>query len=143
MQNGQAEAALKQVLASGRIKLLGVHCHIGSQIFETAGFVLAVRKIMDKLDEWHARYGYLPEVLNLGGGFGIRYTEEDHPLPPAYYVEEIVKEVKKQAGSRRLPLPGSGSNQALACRRSQDDALFSRVRKEVPHVRKYIAVDGG
>lgn len=144
LQNGQAEAALKQVLASGRIKLLGVHCHIGSQIFETAGFVLAVRKIMDKLDEWHARYGYLPEVLNLGGGFGIRYTEEDHPLPPAYYVEEIVKEVKKQAGSRRLPLPEIWIEPGRSLVGEAGTTLYSvGSRKEVPHVRKYIAVDGG
>ncbi|GER66072.1 diaminopimelate decarboxylase [Weizmannia acidilactici] len=144
LQNGQAETALKQALDSKWLKVHGLHCHIGSQIFETAGFVLAAQKIMEKLDKWHKLYGYFPQVLNLGGGFGIRYTSEDNPLPPGYYVTEIVKEVKHQVNMRRLPMPEIWIEPGRSLVGEAGTTLYSvGSSKEVPNVRKYIAVDGG
>jgi diaminopimelate decarboxylase len=144
LQNGQAEAALKQALQSNSFELLGMHCHIGSQIFETTGFVLAVQKIMAKLVEWNHKSHYFPEVLNLGGGFGIRYTNEDHPLPPGYYVEEIVKEVKKQARDNGLKVPEIWIEPGRSLVGEAGTTLYSvGSSKEVPNVRKYLAVDGG
>ncbi len=97
LQNGQAEEALKTALSLEHLEVLGVHCHIGSQIFETTGFLLAAKKIFEKLAAWNQTYSYHPKVLNLGGGFGIRYTSEDEPLQAHQYVEEIIAEVKEQA----------------------------------------------
>ena len=57
----------------------GIHCHIGSQIFETTGFILSSTKNISNLSKWKTTFSFQPEVLNLGGGFGIRYTEEDEP----------------------------------------------------------------
>ena len=75
----------------------GLHCHIGSQIFETTGFILAVQKIFQTLSQWKTTFSFQPAILNLGGGFGIRYTDEDDPKPADDYVTEIIAEVKKQA----------------------------------------------
>ncbi|MFP3440847.1 diaminopimelate decarboxylase, partial [Pantoea sp. SIMBA_133] len=85
LQSGQVEQAIVQATSMKAIHLLGLHCHIGSQIFATNGFVMAIEKIYRYLATWFELYGYEPEVLNLGGGFGIRYTEEDHPLPVGDY----------------------------------------------------------
>ena len=90
---------------SDYLNVLGLHCHIGSQIFETTGFILAAKKILEKMAEWHTSFGYTPDVLNLGGGFGIRYTEEDTPLSPDSYVEEMIKEVRKETARLSLPMP--------------------------------------
>ncbi|HLR70362.1 MAG TPA: diaminopimelate decarboxylase, partial [Pseudogracilibacillus sp.] len=94
LPNGQAEEAFKLLKNHERMNFKGLHCHIGSQIFETEGFVLAAKKIVEILVDWKEKYDLDSEVLNLGGGFGIRYTEADEPLPPEKYVEAIILEVK-------------------------------------------------
>src|SRR6478752_9230304 len=80
LQNGQADEALLMALENEYINVLGLHCHIGSQIFETTGFILAAKKILEKMAKWQSEFNFTPDVLNVGGGFGIRYTDEDEPL---------------------------------------------------------------
>ncbi|MEH6945239.1 diaminopimelate decarboxylase [Bacillus sp. JJ722] len=144
LQNGQAEKAMLFAMNSKSIELLGLHCHIGSQIFETAGFLLAADKLMQKLKEWHDEYQFEAKVLNLGGGFGIRYTEEDQPLPPAQYVEEIVKEVQKQANALGLNVPEIWIEPGRSLVGDAGTTLYRTGNyKEIPEVRKYLAIDGG
>ncbi|WP_042346248.1 diaminopimelate decarboxylase [Bacillus massiliigorillae] len=144
LQNGQAEKAMLFAMNSDSIELLGLHCHIGSQIFETAGFLLAADKLMQKLKEWYDEYQFEAKVLNLGGGFGIRYTEEDHPLPPAQYVEEIVKEVQKQANTLGLIVPEIWIEPGRSLVGDAGTTLYRTGNyKEIPDVRKYLAIDGG
>jgi diaminopimelate decarboxylase len=144
LQNGQAEKALKDALESENIEVLGLHCHIGSQIFETTGFLLATQKIFEKMNKWKNELSYEAKVLNLGGGFGIRYTKEDEPIPPSQYVNEIIIEVKKwiEAYSMKMPEIWIEPGRSLV-----GDAGITLYRvgsqKEVPNVRKYLAVDGG
>ncbi len=71
LTSGQAEDAFMKVHDDNNIRMAGLHCHIGSQIFETSGFEMATRKLFTTLKEWRNRYGYEATVLNLGGGFGI------------------------------------------------------------------------
>ncbi|HJV17430.1 MAG TPA: diaminopimelate decarboxylase, partial [Bacillales bacterium] len=66
LQNGQAEEALKEALQSKYLDVLGLHCHIGSQIFETTGFLLATKKIFEKMNQWKKEFSYEAKVLNLG-----------------------------------------------------------------------------
>lgn len=144
LQNGQAEEALRKSLESKHFKVLGLHCHIGSQIFETTGFILAANKIIEKLVEWNEKYSYFPSVLNLGGGFGIRYTSEDAPLTPDNYVKEISIEVQKQTNSHQLPMPEIWIEPGRSLVGEAGTTLYTvGSNKDVPNVRKYIAVDGG
>ncbi len=144
LYNGQAEKAMQFALRNEHVDLLGLHCHIGSQIFETAGFVLAAQKVMKKLKEWKESHHFSAKVLNLGGGFGIRYTDEDTPLPPALYVEEIVKEVQKQAQILQLDVPEIWIEPGRSLVGDAGTTLYTvGNQKEIPHVRKYISVDGG
>lgn len=144
LQNGQAEEAVIFAMGSEWIHLLGLHCHIGSQIFETTGFILAARKIMEKLKEWQNRLGFEPSVLNLGGGFGIRYTNEDDPLPASQYVEEIVNEVKDQARILGMNMPEIWIEPGRSLVGDAGTTLYKiGSQKEVPNIRKYVAIDGG
>ncbi|MDS8743065.1 diaminopimelate decarboxylase, partial [Streptococcus pneumoniae] len=86
--NGQADRAFKESYAHEQLELIGLHCHIGSQIFETAAFQMASEKLLLKMAGWKQAHSYTCSMLNLGGGFGIRYTEEDAPLEPAVYVKD-------------------------------------------------------
>lgn len=144
LQNGQADDALRQALSSNYLEVLGIHCHIGSQIFETEGFLLATRKIFTKLDEWKREFSYTTKVLNLGGGFGIRYTEEDEPLPPAIFVEKIIKEVKAQANKYEMEIPEVWIEPGRSLVGDAGTTLYKiGSEKQVPNIRKYLAVDGG
>ncbi|WP_223591578.1 diaminopimelate decarboxylase [Neobacillus bataviensis] len=144
LQNGQAEQALTSALQFEHFNVLGLHCHIGSQIFETTGFLLAAKKIVERMSDWKNKLSFEAEVLNLGGGFGIRYTKEDEPIPPAQYVSEIIKEVKNLTAQYSLKMPEIWIEPG---RSLVGDAGITLYRvgssKEVPGVRKYLAVDGG
>jgi diaminopimelate decarboxylase len=144
LQNGQAAKALETVLAFNYFNVLGLHCHIGSQIFETTGFLLAAKKIVEKMAEWKKSYLFEAKVLNLGGGFGIRYTKEDEPIPPAQYVSEIIKEVKKLTEHFTLKMPEIWIEPGRSLVGDAGITLYKvGSSKEVPGVRKYLAVDGG
>jgi diaminopimelate decarboxylase len=144
LQNGQAEKALKIVLKENQFNVLGLHCHIGSQIFETTGFLLAAQKIVSKLAEWRDQFSFEAEVLNLGGGFGIRYTKEDEPIQPSQYVSEIIKEVKSLTNQLSLKMPEIWIEPGRSLVGDAGITLYKTgSSKEVPGVRKYLAVDGG
>jgi diaminopimelate decarboxylase len=144
LQNGQAEEALQKIIQSTWLIPSGVHCHIGSQIFETTGFILAVEKIFQNLSQWKTKFSFEPEILNLGGGFGIRYTDEDDPKPADHYVTEIIAEVKKQAKEYSMKIPEIGIEPGRSLVGDAGITLYKiGSKKEVPNVRKYIAIDGG
>jgi diaminopimelate decarboxylase len=144
LAGGQAEEALLMAKDSSYLNVLGLHCHIGSQIFETTGFVLAAKKVIEKLSSWKEQFGYISSVLNLGGGFGIRYTEDDDPIEPSEYVEEIIKEVKKQVELSNLSMPEIWIEPGRSLVGDAGTTLYTiGSSKEVPNIRKYLAIDGG
>jgi diaminopimelate decarboxylase len=144
LQNGQAQTAIQTAMGNENIEVLGLHCHIGSQIFDPTGFLLAAQKIFEKLNTWKQEFNFEAKVLNLGGGFGIRYTKEDEPIQPSQYVEEIIAEVKKWIEHYSMALPEIWIEPG---RSLVGDAGITLYRvgssKDVPGVRKYLAVDGG
>jgi diaminopimelate decarboxylase len=144
LQNGQAKQALETALHFDYFDVLGLHCHIGSQIFETTGFLLAAKKIVEKMADWENELSFKAKVLNLGGGFGIRYTKEDEPIPPAQYVSEIIKEVKKLTEHYSMQMPEIWIEPGRSLVGDAGITLYKvGSSKEVPGVRKYLAVDGG
>ncbi|NLY79592.1 MAG: diaminopimelate decarboxylase [Lysinibacillus sp.] len=144
LNNGQVDEAFQQVVGHKYLKLLGLHCHIGSQIFDTDGFSLAAGKLIEKIDKWNKEYDFQCEVLNLGGGFGIRYTEEDQPLDPHIYVEEMIKTVKEETKKRNLEMPEIWIEPGRSLVGEAGTSLYTiGSQKVVPNIREYIAVDGG
>ncbi|SDL64676.1 diaminopimelate decarboxylase [Sediminibacillus halophilus] len=144
LANGQAEQAFEMLQEIDSIHVIGLHCHIGSQIFETDGFVMAVRRLFETLGEWKQAYGYRSQVLNLGGGFGIRYTAEDEPLPLGGYVDALVEEVQKQVELYGMEFPEIWIEPGRAIVGNTAVTLYRTGSiKDIPGVRKYVSVDGG
>jgi diaminopimelate decarboxylase len=141
--SGQAHQGVKLAEAKEHIFLEGFHCHIGSQIFETEAFEVAAKKMARLCEESYEQFGFETKVLNLGGGFGIRYEENDHPKPIEDYVKMIADAVKKQFAD--LPfLPEIWLEPGRAIVGTAGTTLYTLgTVKEVPGVRKYVAVDGG
>lgn len=144
LKNGQTDEAFRQLHDHPYIKLLGMHCHIGSQIFETEAFNMAAAALMDKMVVWRDEHDFVCSVLNLGGGFGIRYTEEDKPLEPSAYVEDMAKVVLTMTRSHNYPVPEIWIEPGRSLVGDAGTTLYTTGSlKEVPGVRTYLAVDGG
>ncbi len=143
LQSGQVEQAIQAATSKDAIHLLGLHCHIGSQIFETTGFIMAIDKIYSYLTTWYKSFGFEPEVLNLGGGFGIRYTSEDDPLPVEDYIAAMTTTVKKNL-SEGMTMPEIWIEPGRSLVGEAGSTLYTvGSHKHVPELRNYLAVDGG
>lgn len=144
IQNGQADEAFKLLHNHSHIRLKGIHTHIGSQIFTTESFTLATNLLFNVLENWNQEFGFIPEVINLGGGFGIRYTEDDDPLPNEQYVEAIIKQVKEEANRLQMSMPEIWLEPGRSIVGNTAITLY-RVgsMKHIEGVRKYVSVDGG
>ena len=144
IRSGQAEQAFLQVKANAQMELIGLHAHIGSQILETAGFKLEVERLMQLVKDWQQKYDYQPHVLNLGGGFGIRYTEQDDTLTAQTFISQIVQTVKKCAQISHLKIPAIWIEPGRSIVGEAGYSLYTiGARKEVPGLLPYVAVDGG
>lgn len=144
LSNGQADEAFELLYKEEFLQFKGMHCHIGSQIFDTEAFSLAAKKVVDKMATWHKETEFLASVLNLGGGFGIRYTAEDTPLAPAVYVDDMIQAVKKEVQQLGLEMPEIWIEPGRSLVGDAGTTLYTiGSSKVVPDVRNYIAIDGG
>lgn len=90
----------------GSLELRGIHSHIGSQIFDTAGFEVAARRVVGLLASIRDEHGVeLPEI-DLGGGLGIAYTSEDDPREPAEIAAALADIVRRECAAANLTAPG-------------------------------------
>ncbi len=133
LEDGQAAKAIERVLASDVLSLVGLHAHIGSQIFELEPYTLAIRALGELAGDWC-------RVVNVGGGLGIAYTGEDQPPSVDAYAEVKARGVASVFGDgvRLLIEPGRSlvGNAGVT-------AYRLGTIKEIPGVRTYAAVDGG
>jgi diaminopimelate decarboxylase len=131
-----AERAVQRVRESDHLELVGLHAHIGSQIFELEPYVKAIEVIADFCDAVDLD----PELLNVGGGLGIAYLDSDEPPQIDDYVDVKVKGVQRvfDPAPRILVEPGRSlvGNAGVT-------AYRVGTVKEIPGVRTYVAVDGG
>ncbi|WP_261301163.1 diaminopimelate decarboxylase [Paenibacillus andongensis] len=144
MGNGSAFRAVQEASQLSNVELLGVHSHIGSQIFEVEGFRMAAEKVAGFAVQVRKEIGITFKVINLGGGFGIRYVNEDSPLPVAVYVKAITDAIKDNFGSNDFPMPEIWVEPGRSIVGDAGTTLYTvGTTKDIPGVRKYVAVDGG
>lgn len=136
--------AVKEILNLENIKLMGLHAHIGSQIFDVDPFVDEVEVMFNIMNDIRSQLGIeLPE-LDLGGGFGIYYTEEDKPKDPKVFCDAILNKAEEMAKKLEYPMPKLVIEPGRSIIGNAGTTLYTVGSiKEIPEVRKYIAVDGG
>lgn len=143
LANGQASEAVERCQRSSHISLLGFHCHIGSQIFDVTGYQLAIEKFGQFAAECFKQYDLVTKVINVGGGFGIRYVDEDEPLAADEYVSAIVNGVKASF-THQSAMPSIWIEPGRSIIGEAGTTLYRvGTEKRIPGVRHYIAVDGG
>jgi diaminopimelate decarboxylase len=146
--SGDALEAVRRVAAAPGLELLGLHSHIGSQIFDTSGFEVAARRVLALHAQVAADLGTAPPELDLGGGFGIAYTTQDDPSEPAQLAQEmsaIVDHECRALGIRRPRLsvePGRAIVGPAVCT-VYTVGTVKRVELDGGSVRTYVSVDGG
>lgn len=142
--NGAAFRAVEEASRQPNLVLLGLHSHIGSQIFEVEGFKMAVEKVMGFAVKVRSELNVLFKVVNLGGGFGIRYVEGDRPLPIAEYVNAIIDSIHTSFAGQDYPIPEIWIEPGRSIVGDAGTTLYTvGTFKEIPGIRKYVAVDGG
>lgn len=144
LDNGMAERAVRLALQSAHLDLLGLHCHIGSQIFETEGFVRAIRTIFSYVNRWKSEMNFRMRVLNVGGGFGIQYTKDDHPLSIKQFIDSIVHSIEEECAQHSLSVPEIWIEPGRSIIGEAGTTLYTLgSSKDIPGIRKYVSVDGG
>ena len=144
LENGEAFEICKKAKEMSNVKVNGIHCHIGSQIFDIEPFCKAAEIMMNFAGDLKDELGIEIEKLNLGGGYGISYTENDDPVPyDEYikYVSEIVKDVAAKRGVR-LPMILMEPGRSIVAPAGITLYTVGGV-KDIKDVRKYVLVDGG
>lgn len=144
LETGEAYEAVKKAIECSHINLVGLHCHIGSQIFDIDPFVKAAEVMLTFIAKIKDELGFEVKELNLGGGFGIRYTEEDAPVGYDKYMEKVSEKVKEVCAEKNVKLPFILIEPGRSIAAPAGITLYTvGGRKEIPNIRTYVSVDGG
>ena len=148
LTGGSAFEAVHRVLDAPQLDLLGLHSHIGSQIFDTGGFEVAARRVLQLVARVRDELGHTIDQLDLGGGFGVMYNTQHTPSAPEALAAGIAGIVEKQCHELELDVPHLAFEPGRAIAGPSTQTLYSvgtvkDVRLGGPHHRVYVSVDGG
>lgn len=144
LETGEALAAAKAALAMPNLKLRGLHCHIGSQIFDIDPFELAAKVMLDLYKQIKDETGAELDELNLGGGFGIKYVDGDTPIPYGEYMKNVSAVVKAETEKLGLKMPFILIEPGRSVVGAAGLTLYTvGAVKEIPNIRTFVSVDGG
>ena len=144
LENGEAYEIHKLARSMSNIQIDGVHCHIGSQIFDVEPFCEAAKVMIGFIADLYDKLGIKVKILNLGGGFGIKYTATDDPLAPSEYIHKVTNVVKELAQEKGIDLPFLVFEPGRSIVASAGITLYTvGCVKEIENVRTYVSIDGG
>jgi diaminopimelate decarboxylase len=144
LASGAADEAVRRVLACPGLSFAGLHSHIGSQIFDTAGFEVAAHRVVELAVRIHDEHGIEIAELDLGGGFGIAYTEEDDAPEVKGIAQSLRGIVDGQCRAAGLTRPRLTVEPGRAIVGPSTVSLYTvGTIKDVDGIRTYVSVDGG
>ncbi|TGB36977.1 diaminopimelate decarboxylase [Mycolicibacterium peregrinum] len=152
LASGAAMEAVRKVFATDNLRLVGLHCHVGSQIFDVAGFEVAAHRVIGLLRDVVSEFGVEKtsqmSVIDLGGGLGISYVPQDDPPPMKELADKLLAIVRSESAAVGLPTPklvvepgraiaGPGTVTLYEVGTVKDVAISATAQ------RRYVSVDGG
>jgi diaminopimelate decarboxylase len=144
LSSGAADEAVRRVLAAPSLDLAGLHSHIGSQIYDTAGFDVAAHRVLELATRIRDEHGVQIGELDLGGGFGIAYMAEDDPADIKVIAEGLLQIVRTQCAAAGLGIPRLTVEPGRAIAGPGTVTLYEAgTIKDVDGLRSYVSVDGG
>lgn len=144
LENGEAIEIIKEALSYDNINVVGIHCHIGSQIFDLEPFTHAADIMLEFMGKIKNELGLEMKELNLGGGFGIKYLNSHDPIEYDKYIEAVSKVVKEKSAEYDVTLPKIIMEPGRSLVGAAGITLYTVGGvKDIKNVRKYISIDGG
>jgi len=136
--------AIEKAIKSQYVKFLGFHFHVGSQLHDNESHLkaldIALKLIKDTIDE----YDYVISELNVGGGFGIRYTDADDKKPYAYYLDPMMEKIEEFSERMNIRRPEIVIEPGRSIVGEAGITLYTvGTIKDIKGIRKYVSVDGG
>ena len=146
--SGDAQIAIDKCMAESSLNLAGIHCHIGSQIFEVSGFELAAQRLVAVLAAFRDKYSKELAELNLGGGYGIAYTKSESAISPVQVIPAMAQVIKSECAKAKLSVPKVSIEPGRAIVGPTTTTIYlvgttKTVSLENGAKRRYISVDGG
>ncbi len=144
LESGQAEDAVRMAQEAEYLQLDGLHMHIGSQIFESDSYILAMTQILKYVKEWHTQFGFNLSIFNIGGGFGIQHIPNGEVTSSKNQLEEIGQSLIALFEEYDLPYPELWIEPGRSIVGEAGTTIYDvGSQKVLPDVRHYISVDGG
>lgn len=144
IETGKAEAVIKLALSTPSVTLVGLHCHVGSQVFEPDVYLQTVQIMTAFMAQMYQKYAYVTEILDLGGGFGVRYTASDPALKIAENVRIVARAVKEECAALGLSLPTLCLEPGRSIVADSGITVYTvGAVKKIEGYKNYVSVDGG
>ena len=146
IETGQAEHFVQHALSLPNLRLMGYHCHVGSQVFDEDGSVYhnAAKIMMTFAAEMKKKYGAELQVLDLGGGYGVRYTDADPQVNIPENIEQLAGTIKALCEELSLPMPAVLLEPGRSIVADAGMTLYTAgSTKSIPGYKNYVPVDGG
>lgn len=144
IETGQADYAVEYTLKKKNVRLCGFHCHIGSQIFDIKPFCDAAEIMIKYISHVKSKFGYGVEVLNLGGGFGVKYIESQPELDYEEFIRLISQFIHSEVERSGIEMPTVVMEPGRSIVADSTLTLYTvGGTKEIPGFKNYVSVDGG
>lgn len=144
IETGQAEEITAFALAQPHVELMGFHCHVGSQVFSEDIFERAAVVMLEFMADIKEKYGFTAPVLDLGGGYGVRYVDSDPYLDIETKVGEVAAAVKKTCARLHMDIPEIHMEPGRSIVADAGMTLYTvGTVKKIPGYKNYVSIDGG
>ena len=144
IETGQAEAITAVALSLAHVRLCGFHCHVGSQVFDSEVYLKAADVMLGFLAAMQKKLGYTADILDLGGGYGVRYVESDPQLDIAANIAALAETIKERAAAYGVRLPEFAFEPGRSIVADAGVTLYTvGTVKRIPGYKNYVSVDGG
>lgn len=144
ISTGQALKAVEEVLKLKNIRLCGFHCHIGSQIFESEPFNTASLLMLEFIKQVKDELNFTAEMLNIGGGFGVRYLESHPEIDLTEKIKEVATVINEQCNKLGISVPKIAMEPGRSIVANAGMTLYTIGSvKEIDGYKNYVSIDGG
>ena len=144
IETGQAEQITKYALTLKNIELVGFHCHVGSQVFDSDVFLRASEIMLDFIADVAKKYGFTARELDLGGGYGVRYLESDPHIDIAANIHQVADHMKAYCQKLGIKMPEIRMEPGRSIVADAGLTVYTAgTVKRIPGYKNYVSVDGG
>lgn len=144
IETGQAEQIAKYAMGLDNIELMGFHCHVGSQVFDSDVFLRASEIMLEFIALMQSRYGFVTRELDLGGGYGVRYLESDPEIDISSNIFEVAAHVKAVCARLGIDVPSIRMEPGRSIVADAGLTVYTvGTVKRIPGYKNYVSIDGG